>query len=68
MEEEMKEEKQFSSARELFEHNQQQIIEKKEAYYDKVIDKFHLTTWKLDLLVILLIVIIVLIFVFGSKR
>ena len=62
-----KEEKQFSSAKELFEHNQQEIIKRKESYYDKVISSLKLTKGKLDLLIVLLIIIIILIFVFESK-
>ena len=67
-EKEKQEEKQFSSAKELFEHNSQKIIEKKESYYDKVIDSLHLTTGKLDILIIVLIAAIILIFVFGSHK
>ncbi|MBQ6654315.1 MAG: hypothetical protein IJM79_02195 [Erysipelotrichaceae bacterium] len=67
MEEEKKEE-QFSSPKQLFEHNQQKIIERKERYYDKIIESLHLSTWKLDLLVVVLIVIVILIFIFGSHK
>jgi hypothetical protein len=67
-EEEKKEENQFTSAKELFEHNSQKIIERKEAYYDKIINSLHLTKGKLDLLIILLIIVIILIFVFGSRK
>lgn len=63
-----KEKNQFSSARELFEHNQQKIIERKESYYDRIIDSMHLTKGKIDVLVIILIAIIILIFVFGSHK
>lgn len=62
-EKEKKEESQFSSAKELFEHNQRQIVRKKEEYYDKVIDSMHLTKGKLDLLIIILIIIVIVIFV-----
>ena len=67
-EEQKKEEPKFQSAKELFEHNQQEIIKRKEGYYDKVIDSLHLTRGKLDLLVIALLIIIVLIMVFGSQK
>ena len=63
-----KEEQTYSSARELFEHNQQEIIKRKEGYYDKVIDSLHLTTGKLDILIVLLIAIIIIIFVLGSRK
>ena len=67
-EEEKKEENQFTSTKELFEHNSQKIIERKEAYYDKIINSLHLTKGKLDLLIVLLIVIIILIFVLSSHK
>ena len=60
------EEKSFNSVREMMEHNQQQIVKRKEAYYDKVIDSFHLTRTKLDILIIILLIILVLIFMSGS--
>lgn len=68
-EEEIKtEEARPTSAKELFEHNQREIIKKKEGYYDKVIDSMHLTKAKLDILIVVLLVIVVLIFIFGSKN
>ncbi len=60
------EEKSFNSVREMMEHNQQQIVKRKEAYYDKVIGSFHLTRTKLDILIIILLIILVLIFMSGS--
>ena len=65
---EEKKEEQFSSARELFEHNQKQIIKRKESYYDKLIDSLHLTTGKLDLLIVALIIIAVIIVVVSAKN
>ena len=64
---EVKEDINNSSIKEVFEHNQQEIIKKKEGYYDKIIDSLHLTKGKIDLLIIVLLVIIVLIFVFGHR-
>lgn len=64
---EVKEDIKSSSIKEVFEHNQQEIIKKKEGYYDKIIDSLHLTKGKIDLLIIVLLVIIVLIFVFGHR-
>ncbi len=68
MSEEKKEENRFTSAKQLFEHNSQKIIERKEAYYDKIINSLHLTKGKLDLLIILLIIVIILIFIYGSNK
>ncbi|MBR0137019.1 MAG: hypothetical protein IJM15_01240 [Erysipelotrichaceae bacterium] len=64
---EEKKEEQFSSAKELFEHNQKEIVKRKESYYDKLIDSLHLTTGKLDLLVVMLIIIAVIIVVLSAK-
>jgi len=59
---------QFSNAKELFKHNQQKIIERKESYYDKLINSMHLTKTKLDILIAVLVVIIILIFVLAPKQ
>ena len=67
-EEKKAEEKEFASARELFEHNQQKIIERKEQYYDKVIDSLHLTKGKLDVLIILGVMAIILIMVISARH
>ena len=65
---EVQEEYGKSSIREVFEHNQQEIIKKKEGYYDKIIDSLHLTKGKIDILIIILLAIIVLIFVFAHRN
>lgn len=65
---EKQEEYSKSSIKEVFEHNQQEIIKKKEGYYDKIIDSLHLTKGKIDILIILLIAIVVLIFVLGHRN
>ncbi|MBQ1826913.1 MAG: hypothetical protein II712_02280 [Erysipelotrichaceae bacterium] len=62
---EEKKEEQYSSARELFEHNQKQIIERKERYYDKVINSLHLTAGKMDLLIVVLLLALVAVIVIG---
>ena len=64
MEEKQKEteEKELSSARELFQHNQAEIIKQKEAFYDKIISSLHLTKSGLDILILVLLAIIVVIF------
>jgi hypothetical protein len=62
---EEKKEEQYSSARELFEHNQKQIIERKEKYYDKVINSLHLTAGKIDLLIVLLLAALAIVVVIG---
>ena len=67
-EEKKTEEQQYTSAKELFEHNQQKIIERKEQYYDKVIDSMHLTKGKLDLLIVLGILAIILIMVISARN
>ena len=67
-EEEKKTEEQYTSAKELFEHNQQKIIERKEQYYDKVIDSLHLTKGKLDLLIALGVLAIILILVISARH
>lgn len=67
-EEEKKTEEEFASAKELFDHNQKQIIERKERYYDKVIDSLHLTTAKLDILIAVLILVIIAIMVISARN
>ena len=65
---EEKKEEQFTSAKELFEHNQKEIVKRKESYYDKLIDSLHLTTGKLDLLIVALLIIAVIIVVVSAKN
>ncbi|MBR3005369.1 MAG: hypothetical protein IKH68_01805 [Erysipelotrichaceae bacterium] len=67
-EEEKNKEPQFSSAKEVFEHNQQQIVRKKEEYYDKVIGSLNLTKGKLDIIIIGLIIAVIVIVIIGLKN
>ncbi len=62
---EEKKEEQYPSAKQLFEHNQKQIIEQKEKYYDKVINSLHLTAGKVDLLIAFLLIALVVVVVIG---
>lgn len=57
----------FTSAKILFRHNQQEIIQRKEGYYDKIIDSLHLARTKIDILILVLLGILVWIFLSGMR-
>ena len=68
MDEQKKTEENFTSARQVFEHNQKEIIRRKEEWYDRLISSMKLTKGKLDFLIILLIAAVIAIFIFASGK
>jgi hypothetical protein len=48
--------------------NQKQIINKKEHYYDILIEKLHISTLGIDIFIALMIIIAILIVVLNAKK
>lgn len=65
---EEKQERPASPVIEKLKDNQKQIINKKEHYYDILIEKLHISTLGIDIFIALMIIIAILIVVLNAKK
>ena len=56
-----------SPVQEKLKENRRYIINRKERFYDTLIEKMHLTTWALDIFIIAMIVLAIVIVVTHAK-
>ena len=60
-------EKKKTTVKEVLEENQKLIIQDKEKFYDKIIDKCHLDAKKMDIIIVGLLLLMAVCIILGIK-